>query len=238
MLAYPHFTRLVSATTRAPRGNERHGEDYYFMTKERFFEEVQQAKQLLDQGNLGKITHFRLMFGGYLNMAGSWYADKDISGGGIVMDNGPHAIDLVRYLLGNIKHVSARFANIQNLNVEDTALLSLELDSGAVGTVDISWSTSIPSKHYMEIYGENGTVLLDLKGISYQFKTWNEFRRVDNKLDPKGAFAVQFHHFINAVSGILPTVIKNEDGVETQKIIDAAYRSIVPTEHTLERSIP
>jgi len=41
ILAYPHFTRAVSSTTRAPRGEEREGEDYYFMTKEKFFEEVQ-----------------------------------------------------------------------------------------------------------------------------------------------------------------------------------------------------
>lgn len=41
MLAYPNFTRTVSATTRAPRGNEKDGVDYYFMTKEKFFEEVQ-----------------------------------------------------------------------------------------------------------------------------------------------------------------------------------------------------
>ena len=41
MLAYSNFTRAVSATTRAPRGNEREGENYYFMTKEKFFEEVQ-----------------------------------------------------------------------------------------------------------------------------------------------------------------------------------------------------
>ncbi len=43
MLAYPHFTRLVSATTRTPRSGERDGEDYYFMTKEHFFEEVQKG---------------------------------------------------------------------------------------------------------------------------------------------------------------------------------------------------
>lgn len=44
MLAFPHFTRAVSATTRAPRGSERDGEDYHFMTKERFFEEVQAGR--------------------------------------------------------------------------------------------------------------------------------------------------------------------------------------------------
>ncbi len=191
--------------------------------KFRFFEEVQQAKALLKQGNLGKITHFRVMFGGYLNMAGTWYAKKTISGGGIVMDNGPHAIDLIRYLLGEVKDVSAQLTNFQNLEVEDTAHLNLTLENGAVGTVDISWSTAIPAQSYMEIYGENGTVLLDFKGISYRFKTWNEFKRVPNQLDTKGAFALQFDHFIKAITGKEPTIVRNEDGLKTQTIIAQAY---------------
>lgn len=191
--------------------------------KFRFFEEVQQAKELLKQGNLGKITHFRLMFGGYLNMAGTWYANKAISGGGIVMDNGPHAIDLVRYLLGEVKDVSAQLTNFQDLEVEDTAHLNLTLENGAIGTVDISWSTSIPAQNYMEIYGENGTVLLDLKGISYRFKTWDEFKRVPNQLDAKGAFALQFDHFVKAIAGKKPTIVRNEDGLKTQETIEAAY---------------
>jgi guanylate kinase len=52
MLAYPHFTRAVSATTRAPREGEREGEDYYFMTKEKFFEEVQ-------AGNITEHTYVK-----------------------------------------------------------------------------------------------------------------------------------------------------------------------------------
>lgn len=195
--------------------------------KFRFFEEVQQAKELLKQGSLGKITHFRLMFGGYLDMAGTWYANKNISGGGIIMDNGPHAIDLTRYLLGDIKEVSAQLTNVQSLDVEDTAHLNLTLESGATGTVDVSWSTSIPAQNYMEIYGENGTVLLDFKGISYKLKTWNEFKRVPNQLDNKGAFALQFEHFTGAIAGQKPTVIANEDGLKAQELIEKAYQSLI-----------
>ena len=151
------------------------------------------------------------------------------------MDNGPHAIDLVRYLLGEVKDVSAQLTNFQDLEVEDTAQLNLILENGAVGTVDISWSTSIPAQNYMEVYGENGTILLDIKGISYRFKTWNEFKRVPNQLDAKGAFALQFHHFVKAISGKEPMVVRNEDGLETQKIIAKAYASLEPDDQLLSR---
>lgn len=191
--------------------------------KFRFFEEVQRAKELLGKGSLGRITCFRLMFGGYINMEGSWYADKAVSGGGIVMDNGPHAFDLIRHLFGEIKDISVQLTRLQEINVEDTARLNLVLENGAAGTVDISWSTPVPSVHYLEIYGTEGTALLDLNGLSYKFKTWNEFKRVPNTLNSKEAFARQIDHFVRAVKNNTPTVVHNNDGLEAQKIIERAY---------------
>jgi dTDP-4-amino-4,6-dideoxygalactose transaminase len=193
--------------------------------KFRFFEEVQQAKELLRKGSLGKVTRFRLMFGGFMDMKGSWYANKDISGGGIVIDNGPHAIDLVRYVLGDIKEVSARLSNLQDIAVEDTALLNLVLENGATGTVDISWSTPVPAAHYLEIYGTEGTALLDFNGFSYKFKTWNEFKRVANIRNSKEAFAAQIDHFVAAIKDYRPTAVNNDDGLRAQEVIEKAYQS-------------
>jgi len=96
-------------------------------------------------------------------------------------------------------------------------------DGSADDTRDI---VSQMAQNYMEIYGENGTVLLDLRGISDRFKTWNEFRRVPNQLDSKEAFALQFDHFVSAITGKKPTVVCNEDGLETQKIIERTYGSL------------
>ncbi len=52
ILAYPNFVRLVTATTRPPRPGEREGYDYYFLSKEKFFEEVQ-------EGTIPEYTHVR-----------------------------------------------------------------------------------------------------------------------------------------------------------------------------------
>src|SRR5439155_23524324 len=142
--------------------------------KFRFFDEVLRAKELLDRNALGKILNFRLMFGGFIDMAGSWYARKDLSGGGVIMDNGPHALDLIQFLLGNVRNVSAYSSRIQNLEVEDTAQLTVRLENGAIGSIDLSWSSSTPAKAYLEIYGEEGSALLDGKGLTYKFKTWSE----------------------------------------------------------------
>ena len=194
--------------------------------KFRFFDEVQEAKQILDKGSLGKILNFRVMVGGQADMAGTWFVKKELSGGGVVIDNGPHAFDLVRYLLGDVEHVRAQVSHYQSLPVEDTAQLACRLKAGGCGTIDISWSLPTPSKTYFEIYGEEGTLLLDFSGLTYKFKTWNEWKTISNKTSSKEAFNRQIDHFVNAIAGTQPSVTGNTDGLKAQELIEASYRSL------------
>lgn len=193
--------------------------------KFRFFEEVLAAKALLEKESLGRILSFRIMFGGYIDMTGSWYGRKEISGGGIIIDNGPHAIDLVRYLFGDIESATATVGHFQNMEVEDTAQIICVLKDNSKGVIDLSWSTSIPAKSYLEIYGEDGTILLDTGGMSYKFKTWDDWKRVNNQKSIKEAFALQIDHFVQAILTQNPVVVVNEDGLKAQEIIEAIYDS-------------
>ena len=194
--------------------------------KFRYFDEVQKAKEIMNSGGLGKIASFRLMFGGQIEMAGTWFAQKHLSGGGILMDNGPHAIDLIRYLFGEISAVSAAVSNLQDIPVEDTGRLNFTLANGVTGTADMSWSLPIPSKTYLEIYGENGAALLDFEGISYKFKTWDEWKRIPNGLKAKGVFARQMDHFVTSITTMNPSIVCNADGEKSQIVIEAAYASV------------
>jgi|SoiMethySBSTD1v2_1073268.scaffolds.fasta_scaffold00140_16 perosamine synthetase len=194
--------------------------------KFRFHDEVRRAKELIDSGSLGRILNFRLMFGGYIDMHGQWYAQKALAGGGIIMDNGPHAADLMRYLFGDVKSITAQVARIQNLEVEDTAKLDVCMTNQTAGTGDLSWSVRIPSRSYLEIYGEDGAASLDPEGITYRFKTWSEWKREVNAVDSKGAFARQVHYFVDAVLGQNPLALGNGEGVASQRVIDAAYQSV------------
>ncbi len=197
--------------------------------KFRFYEEVARAKELIASGALGRIVNFRLMFGGYLSMAGTWYAARELAGGGVIMDNGPHAFDLIRFLFGEIEHVSTEILNVQDLEVEDTAKLTVSVRGGIVGVVDLSWSMPVPSAAYLEIYGADGAALLDLEGISYRFKNWNQWKRIHNQLDVKEAFARQVDYFISSILGAAPKVLGNGEGVKSQAVIAAAYESIRQT---------
>ncbi len=194
--------------------------------KFRFFDEVREAKAILDKGMLGNIINFRLMFGGQIDMAGAWFADKAVSGGGVLIDNGPHAFDLVRHLLGEISEVKAQGGYFQKLPVEDSAHISCKLQSGASGTIDVSWTMPTPANAYLEIYGEEGTMLLDFDGLTYKFKTWSEWKRVPNKTPAKDAFYKQMGHFVASIQGSSPTVTVPGDGLASQLLIERAYAGI------------
>lgn len=195
--------------------------------KFRFYEEVSKLKELIEKGSLGDIINFRLMFGGYMDMAGTWYSKKELAGGGIIMDNAPHAIDLIRYLFGEIETISAQKKNYQNLEVEDTAKITLNLKNGITGTMDLSWSINIASRNYLEIYGQEGAAMLYSGGISYKFKTWNSWKSIPNKMSiPEKIFGRQIDHFLEAIISKITSVTNNEDGLKSQRVIEAAYKSI------------
>ncbi|MDD5354837.1 MAG: DegT/DnrJ/EryC1/StrS family aminotransferase, partial [bacterium] len=198
----------------------------YTAYKFRFFEEVLKAKELIDKEQLGNILSFRLMLGGAQNMSGTWYTDKALSGGGVIIDTASHALDLVNYLFGEVESVKTRLNKQQEIAVEDTANMELVLKKGGHGTIDISWSLPVPTQNYLEIFGTDGTALLDFKGITYKFKTWDEWKRLDNQRDSKQAFARQIDNFVNAIAGNQSKTIGNEDGLKAQRLIEEAYESI------------
>jgi len=191
--------------------------------KFRFFEEVTRTKDILQQKGIGRVLSFRLMFGGYINMSKTWYADPSLAGGGVLMDNGAHAFDLIRYLLGEINEVSAQFSKFQDLAVEDTVQVRCSLANGTKGVIDLSWSLAVPSKSYLEIYGEEGTVLLEPTGVRYKFRNWDDFKYIPNQTTVKDAFVRQIDHFVNAVGPVGPVITTLEDGLKAQALIDQTY---------------
>ena len=67
-------------------------------------------------------------------MSNRWFAEKEISGGGVMMDNGVHSIDLLRFLFGEVQDIFAVANNAgKSLDVEDSCRLLLEMSSGTLG---------------------------------------------------------------------------------------------------------
>ncbi len=192
--------------------------------KLRFAQEVLRTKELLGEKRLGDIVSFRLFFGGYMDMSASWHSKKEISGGGVLMDNGPHALDLVRYLFGDIEALRTRTWDRSRMGVEDTVRVEVVNSEGVPGMLDMSWLAPAPSKSYLEIFGTEGSAFLDTEGLAYKLRTWADWKRLPSEDGQRAAFAAQIAHFLGAVRGKGTTIVDAAAGFETQRLLDEVYK--------------
>ena len=192
--------------------------------KRRFFSDVREAKEMIESGKIGKVLFFHNMFGGFKNMKErTWFADPEVAGGGASMDAGSHSLDLVRYLCGEAKRASFVRANlVQDLEVDDAATFLLELQSGCFATLAVTWSVPVPSTHYAEIYGSEGTILLGGGDSRYRFGGEKEWIRIEGGLKQIGA---QMGHFVECIQNKTRPIVTGIDGLRVQEIIHAAYKS-------------
>jgi predicted dehydrogenase len=128
----------------------------------RFLSQHQAALKLIQEGRLGKPVYSRAQLScWYPTIQGAWRQDPETGGGGSLMDMGSHCIDLLEMFFGKIKTVSCFINNIiHNYKSEDSAVVSLKFENGALATVDTFFC--IPdnsSKNVLELYGSKGSIL-------------------------------------------------------------------------------
>lgn len=127
------------------------------------------ARELVDSGILGKLMFIRGRYGhggrpGYEN---EWRADPTVSGGGELIDQGVHLIDLSRWFLGDFQGVSGSVHTyFWNMPVEDNGFLHLKTSSGNVAWLQVS-CTEWKNMFSFEIYGQFGKLQVDGLGGSY-----------------------------------------------------------------------
>jgi len=122
----------------------------------------QYAKKLVDDGSLGDIVaiNFRRAHGMAKTdfLPDSWY-DKDVAGGGALIDLGVHGMSMLTYLAGTPKKVSAYMQNWTGREVEDSATIMLEFENGAIGTAHTNMVTSI-MENSLEVIGTDGILVV------------------------------------------------------------------------------
>jgi predicted dehydrogenase len=128
----------------------------------RFHSQHQAALKLIQEGKLGKPVYSRAQLScWYPPMEGAWRQDPETGGGGSLMDMGSHCIDLLEMFFGKLKAVGCFVNNnVHSYKSEDSAIVSLFFENGALGTVDTYFC--IPdnsSKNALELYGSKGSIL-------------------------------------------------------------------------------
>jgi predicted dehydrogenase len=226
----------------------------------RFIPAVMRAKQLISEDVLGDIYSFR---GVYLHSscvvqspkkAYSWKAEYEKVGGGVLVDLGSHLIDLTRYLVGDFKRVKGFTKNFTSPDkrTDDLAILDVEMESGAIGTLEASkMATGTSDEIRLEIHGSRGAIRFNSmtpNWLEFYDNTDPEapiggkkgFKRIDTIQKYPEAPGIPMHKFsigwiryhVACIHAFLKAVVDDakpspdfEEGLEVQRIIEAAYDS-------------
>ncbi len=131
----------------------------------RYHRALRKAREIFDSGALGELMFIRARYGhgGRIAYDEEWRARPEISGGGELIDQGPHLIDLARWFLGDFKDVQG-FAHTYfwNMPVDDNGFLLLKTEKKQVAFLHAS-CTEWKNLFSMEIYGRDGK--LDISGL-------------------------------------------------------------------------
>lgn len=209
-------------------------------------------KEFIDQGDLGEIYYSKATCIRRLGNPGGWFADKERSGGGPLIDIGVHVIDLAWYLMGRpkVKSISGNAYNklgnrnnIKNLDfykaadydanknsVEDMANALIRFENGASLAVEVSFTLHAKKDNLsVSLYGTKGgaEVEPELQIITEKYDTiLNMSPQINDKtFDFKSGFQNEINHFIDAIHGRKETLSPVEDGVEIMKILCGIYES-------------
>lgn len=193
----------------------------------RFHQPVVQARELIASGRLGKVVQLYNRFGFRFARAGSsWFTEREVAGGGILIDTLVHSVDIFRALAGEVTAVAASISTtLPTLEVEDSAAMLVTSQSGVIGALTCSWVTPV-SEAEIRIYGTEGEAIIDYAqaaGLRYRLvgdDGWSQL-----PFDGPDRFYQQAQHFLDCVAAAKEPAVTGRDGIAVMRVIDAAYRS-------------
>jgi predicted dehydrogenase len=196
-------------------------------SKFRYVEDVVRAKAIVSSGILGDIVLFENTFMSHVDMTNRWNSDRTVSGGGVLIDNGTHSVDIMRYFLGPLDEIYVMEGKrTQGLPVEETVRVLVRGLSGVMGSVDLSWSLNKESDHYVAIYGSHGTLRVGWKQSTYRQSGSREWIVFGAGYDKVAAFRNQIENFSAAIQGHERLLITADDAVASVEAIQAGYRAL------------
>jgi predicted dehydrogenase len=212
---------------------ERNGVYLTMASKFRYVEDVVRAKQLVTSGLLGEVILFENAFTSRVEMSSRWNSNPEISGGGVLIDNGTHSVDLMRYFLGPLDQVQVvEGKRSQELAVEETVHIFVRSCGGVMGNIDLSWSINKEQENYLSIYGSEGTVKVGWKQSKYRLSSEPDWVLLGQGYDKVQAFRSQIENFSRAISGDERLLVTADDALASVEVIEAAYAALRQSQWT------
>jgi len=204
----------------------------------RFHPAIKKAHQLAKEGIIGKLMYIRAVYGhgGRTGYDIGWRMQKKISGGGELLDQGVHIIDLGRWFLGEFKEGIAINKNLfwKKSKLEDNSFSILKTKDNKILNFQVS-NTQWKNKFLFEIFGEKGYIIIDGLGKSYgreklilgRRKKLGE--RPSEKIFEFGeediSWEEEWKEFISAIKENREPLGNTYDGMMANKIVNTLYKS-------------
>lgn len=196
-------------------------------SKFRYVRDVHEARRLARSGAIGEVILVENTFASRVSMGDRWNSQVSTAGGGVLIDNGTHSVDLMRYIIGPITEVMAlEGRRVQELEVEDTAQMFLKGEDGTRATVDLSWSLNKEREWFLEIYGSDGTIQVGWNRSRYRMGDNSDWTELGSGYQRQQAMRDQLANFAAAVLEGDKLRIDATDAIASVEVIEAAYRSM------------
>lgn len=214
----------------------------------RFYNAAKEIKKAADQNRFGKFTMGNAYIKWYrtqeyydsVKWRGTWKYD----GGGALMNQGIHSIDLLQWFMGPVKRVQALTSLIghKNIEVEDTAVAMIEFSNSALGTIEGSTAVFPGSYKRVEVLGTEGSAVLEENRLA----AWNFMKETDSDTEIRNLYTgspdsgggvsdplsinylghkYQIEDMIRAVDTGCKPLVTGEEARKSVQIIDAVYQS-------------
>ena len=195
----------------------------------RYFPSVLKAKELLDGNEIGEVLFARGWIGHSGWQIGTWYSNAEIIGGGTLLDNGCHLVDLYRWFLGEVEScigfVSTSLWPISPL--EDNAMATFKFTNSKMAFLQSSW-TEWAGYVYLEIYGTEGFIRIDNRGQSCITTLGYRDGRItvfDYSQEPRMSYVLEFNDYVTAIRHDRQPLPSGLDGLRAVQMAHAVYRS-------------
>ena len=205
----------------------------------RFREDVLTVKKLIEDNQFGKLTNCDLYIKYYREpdyyASSPWRGTLKMDGGGALINQGVHGVDVMNFILGKPKIISSNVdTTIHNIEAEDNCVALLRYPNGVSGIMQASTATPPGFPKRVLIHGEKGFAELTEGEITqlylegeYKVKkpmSENANRSNTNKVLDFSGHQKQYRNFINAITKDEPLVSSSQDGLNSLEVIENVYQ--------------
>jgi UDP-N-acetyl-2-amino-2-deoxyglucuronate dehydrogenase len=228
------------------------------ISQRRWYEPVKRVKQAIDAGKIGKPVLGTINMLGWRNKnyydADAWRGTWDMEGGGVLVNQAPHQLDILLWYMGQVDEIYGIWRNLNHpyIEVEDTALAIVKFKNGGIGNIIVSNSQKPGIYGKVHVHGDTGASVgvqtdggamfvagmstvqeppvNDLWTVPGEEKLLAEWVKEDsdffNSTDPTIYYMEQqIKDFLEALENDREPLVTGEDGRRTVELFTAIYRS-------------